>query len=143
MVNERAREDSTVFINNVESMEYPEQRISTFARVDCADRFYDFFPEGPYFSEGIDFRHLRIVVDGKIYATPFVSGVCTGNEEELIGQIIKSSPKAMQQLGDQGCDLRSNFESLIQVKACVSSLQIEPRSNSVRASFGPSPHLTF
>jgi hypothetical protein len=31
VVNERAGKDSTMFINNIESMECPEQRVSTFA----------------------------------------------------------------------------------------------------------------
>jgi hypothetical protein len=37
VVNERAGKDSTMFINNIESMECPEQRVSTFARINCSD----------------------------------------------------------------------------------------------------------
>jgi hypothetical protein len=46
MVHEEAHDDSTVLVHDVKSVENPQQRLPTLARIDLVDRFYHFWPEG-------------------------------------------------------------------------------------------------
>jgi hypothetical protein len=130
-----------MLINNVESMEDPKQVIPSLAGVDLAKHIYDFIPEGLYWSEGIGFRRLGIVINGEKDVLPLVGGVGSADQEKLIGQVVQSSSQAVNHLCDERGDLRRSRCNIVEVKECLSSIRVELRRDSISASISPRPHF--
>jgi len=143
VVNQGASEHPTMLVHYVESMENPEQRIPTLARIDCAKHFYDVFPEGLYWFEGIGFRRLGVVVNREVDMLSFIQGIGSPEEKELISQVVERGAKTMKEFSDEGRYLWGDTQRLIEAKECASSLRIELRNDSVSAFFGPGSHLPF
>jgi hypothetical protein len=143
MVNEMTGNNSAVLIHDVESVENPQQRLTSLARIDLADRFYDFFPEGLYWSEGFGFRHLGVVIDGELDSSPLVERISSGNKEKLVGQMIQGSSRCVNNLPYQGMSKRSDVAQFGYVKFGISRLLVKLGNDFVCAVFRPIPHLDF
>jgi hypothetical protein len=143
MVNEMAGDDSTVLVHDVESVENPQQRLTSLARIDLADRFYDFFPEGLYWSEGFGFRRLGVVIDRELDSVPFVERIGSGNKEQLIDQMIQGCSQGVNHFPNQRMGERGDVAQFGHVKLGVSRLLVKLGSDFVCAVFRPSPHLDF
>jgi len=143
MMSEVADEDSTVLVHDVKTVENPQQRLPTLARIDLADRFYDLFPEGLYWSEGIGFRRLGVVIDRELDPGFLGRGRGRGDKQKLIGQVIQSGSQSVNDFANQRVSERGDVPQFRDVKAGVSRLRIVMGTDFICAAFCPSPHLDF
>jgi hypothetical protein len=143
MVNEVAGNDSAVLVHDVESVENPQQRLPSLARIDLADRFYNLFPEGLYWSEGIGFRRLGVVIDRELDPGFVSRDRSRGDKQKLIGQVIQSSSQGVNNFPNKGMSERGDIAQFGYVKLGVSRLLVKLGNDFVCAVFRPSPHLDF
>jgi hypothetical protein len=81
VMHEHLKENAPVFVHDVQSMENPEHRLTTLARVDFVDCFYDLFTEGLYFSEGVGFLRLGVIVDREVNPLAFIGRISSTHEK--------------------------------------------------------------
>ena len=143
MVSDEVSKDSPVLIHDIQTVEHPQQRIPTLARVDRMERFYDFWPEGLYWSEGFGFRSLGVVVNRKLNFAPIVTGVFPANEEKLVSEVVKRGSERVDDLADQCTTEGSERLNLAQIKDRLASLRVWLSADTVCAIFGPCPHIRF
>jgi hypothetical protein len=142
MSNE-ARKNPSMLVHDVQTMEHPQKLIPTLARVDLAERFYNFWPEGLYWSEGFGFRRLGVIVNGEFNLAPFVGRVFSTDKKELVSEVIQGGSEGVDDFTNQRATQRRERLDLSQIKEGLSSLRVWMSADTVCAVFGPTPHVTF